>query len=91
MTDQISSAEDDSLKRADENTGGYTPEHNAELHAKTFLPVKIAGKGRITIGDEQFPFHVVQDSVVVQPRAGRLNLLTVTIPVGEVTLEGGEK
>lgn len=90
MTDQTPSTEDDSANDVDDITR-YTPEHTAELHRKTFLPVRIEGKGSITIGDEQFPFHVMQGSVNVQHRSGRLNLLTVTIPVGEVTFEGGEK
>ncbi|BBC53948.1 hypothetical protein [Mycobacterium phage HC] len=42
---------------------------------------------RLFIGDEEFPFPIESDSVSVRPTGMRYNRLTLTLFVGEVTVE----
>lgn len=65
-------------------------EHDRRASELSRLPVTISDKGVIMIGDERFPYHTLQDSIGVQHRPGKYNLLTVTIPVGAVTMTGSE-
>lgn len=53
------------------------------------LPVHIARGGKsVRIGDEEFPYAVLKDSLTIRPsgHTGH-NLITLTLIVGNVTLE----
>jgi hypothetical protein len=52
-------------------------------------PVRITGRGEIFIGDQQVlvGYPIAEDSISVTPWHGRLNKLTLTLLVGQVTCE----
>ena len=54
------------------------------------LPVHVKNRGSLTIGGQEFPYPIVADSVSVQ-RSGPFNKVTLTIFVGEVTMEARKK
>lgn len=58
----------------------------SELRA---LPVRVTGKGEIFIGDEQIlaDYPIAEDGIKVERWRGKLNLLTITLIVGPVSLE----
>jgi len=59
----------------------------AELREQGAKPVRITAKGEIFFGDDEFPYPVVRDSVSVARHGRSRNLLTLTMFVGEVTME----
>jgi hypothetical protein len=58
-----------------------------KLREQGSKPVKITAKGEVFIGDDEFPYPVALDSVSVARRGRSRNLLTLTIFVGDVTME----
>jgi hypothetical protein len=60
-----------------------------KLREQGSKPVRITAKGEIFIGDDEFPYPVARDSVSVARAGRRLNFLTLTLLVGEVTMETG--
>lgn len=63
-------------------------EQNATLWGNGHKPVRIT-KGHVYIGDDEFLHPIAEGSIKVEPlgKRGRFNLLTVTLVVGEVTME----
>lgn len=66
--------------------------HSRQLHAVAEKPVRISSKGLVFVGDEEFAYPIVDGSIVVERahRNSRCNKLTVTLLVGEVTIERNE-
>lgn len=49
-------------------------------------PVRVTAKGEVFIGEDEFPYPIVEDSVKVE-RLHKRNLLTITLFVGDVSIE----
>ncbi|OBB15062.1 hypothetical protein A5761_15075 [Mycolicibacterium setense] len=58
-----------------------------EIGSRPARVVRTAHGFRLFIGDEEFPFPIERDSVSFTPGRGRHNRLTLTLFVGEVTME----
>ena len=56
------------------------------LKTQAHKPVHIGILG-IAIGGEEFPYPILEGSVKVEPYGHRYNTLTVTLLVGDVTME----
>jgi hypothetical protein len=58
-----------------------------KLREQGSKPVRITAKGKVFIGDDEFPYPVTQGSISVARYGRSRNLLTLTLFVGEVTME----
>lgn len=65
-------------------------EHLQMLRENGSKPVRITRKGTVFIGDDEFPYPIITGGIKVQrsgPEHHGFNILTVSIIVGEVTME----
>jgi hypothetical protein len=58
-----------------------------KLREQGSKPVRITAKGEMFIGDDEFPYPIMADSVSVARHGRHRNLLTLTLFVGEVVME----
>jgi hypothetical protein len=61
------------------------------LRERAELPVRFTADRRIFIGDQEFPYPVAEGSAKVRRGNRNMNGLTLTLFVGEVTVEPGSK
>lgn len=61
-----------------------TPEQFRENGRK---PVRVTALGRVYIGDDEFPYRIIKDSIRVEKAGQSHNTLTMTILVGAVSME----
>jgi hypothetical protein len=64
----------------------YDSDFIHKLKENGHKPVRVT-RSSLRIGDEQFPYPILEESISVRPYSKTYNLLTMTFLVGPVTID----